>query len=81
MEKGATFYCNSNLTKEEIARAIHESEADFHPHLLNTSALEQQFGTDTFVPKRIYYNKECILSDAPTEMPMEKRTMKIDYTK
>lgn len=36
---------------------------------------------DEFIPKRVIYNKRCILSDAPTEMPMEKLTMKIDYTK
>lgn len=81
MEKGATFYCNSSLIQEEIARAMQESEADFHPHLLIASALEQRVGMDGFIAKPVHYNKECILSDAPTEMPIEKRTMKIDYTK
>ena len=81
MEKGVTFYCNSNLTQEEIARAMQESEADFHPHLLNASALEQRFGMDGFISKPVYYNMECRLSDAPTDMPVEKYTMKIDYTK
>ena len=77
------WYCDYNInpTKEEIARAMHESEADFHPNLLNTSALEQWFGMDEFIAKPVHYNKECFLSDAPTEMSIEKRVMKIDYTK
>ena len=45
------------------------------------SFIDQQFGMDTFVPKRVYYNKDYKLSDIASEMPMEKRTMKIDYTK
>lgn len=54
---------------------------EFHPHRLNESALKQRFGMDGFIAKPEHYNKECILSDAPTEMSMEKRTIKIDYTK
>ena len=56
-------------------------DEDFHPHLLNASALEQRFGMDGFISKPVYYNMECRLSDAPTDMPVEKYTMKIDYTK
>ena len=41
----------------------------------------QQFGMTSFVPKRIYYNKVCNLSDITTDMPMKKWTVKIDYTK
>lgn len=45
------------------------------------SFIDQQFGMDTFVPKRVYYNKDYKLSDITSETPMEKRSMKIDYTK
>ena len=54
---------------------------EFHPHHLNESALKQRFGMDGFVSKPVHYNKSCLLSDAPTEISVEKLTMKIDYTK
>jgi hypothetical protein len=45
------------------------------------SFIDQQFGMDTFVPKRIYYNKVYNLSETTTDTRIKKWTAKIDYTK
>lgn len=40
-----------------------------------------QFGMTTFVPKRVYHNKCCQLSETTTDTRIKKWTAKIDYTK
>ena len=48
---------------------------------IDESPLKEGFSMDGFITKPEHYNMECQLSDAPTEMPEEKLTMKVDYTK